>query len=41
MRRGAPGNRLFGGEALLDGGPLVIGSVGEDVVEDLVISSAR
>ena len=30
------GNRLLGGEALLDGGPLVFGAVGKDVVEDLV-----
>ena len=30
------GDRLLGGEALLDGGPLVLGAVREDVLEHLV-----
>ena len=30
------GDRLLGGEAPLDGGPLVVGAAGEDAVEDLI-----
>ena len=33
--RGA-GDHLFGGEALLDGRPVVVGAVGEDAVEHLI-----